>query len=163
MSAPMFKLRADPRLENVGKPWLDPEDCQLIYELAANMPINDIALVHKRTEGGIRSHIAQMVYNEYTNGTIPAIILEKYRITEEEYMDIVTRYDDRKTHRDKIRVERDAKRAEKKAEQDKRREAAELRAGATIVNIPTTDPIDARLNNIERKLDTILNLIGSLQ
>lgn len=59
------------KISRVGKKWVDEEDAILIEEITNKIPLEDIALVHKRTIIGIKSHIiSKIMYPKYKNDNV---------------------------------------------------------------------------------------------
>ena len=54
------KLKEHPETAAVGNIWTSEEETKLIEALKDNKDVNDIAKDHKRTSGGIKSHIKEM-------------------------------------------------------------------------------------------------------
>lgn len=65
-------------LENMGKAWKQDEIDELLFEIREGRKIRDIAVTHKRSEGGINSRLreiaAELHINE--NKTIPECMEE---------------------------------------------------------------------------------------
>jgi hypothetical protein len=67
-------LRRKEETSRAGSKWLLDEDEKLVKEITDKKTIEEIALEHKRTIGGIRSRIiSHILYKEYKEG------LKKYR------------------------------------------------------------------------------------
>jgi hypothetical protein len=59
------------KISRVGKKWVDEEDAILIEEITNKIPLEDIALEHKRTIIGIKSHIiSKIMYPKYKNDNV---------------------------------------------------------------------------------------------
>lgn len=58
----------DPHLENCGKIWNSIEDEKLLKYIEQNKSINEVALLHKRTTGGIRSRLHHHAYLMHESG-----------------------------------------------------------------------------------------------
>jgi hypothetical protein len=58
-------------LENMGKPWKDVELIQLLKEVKMKVPTEQIAAIHKRTLGGIRSRLRYLAVDYYFNNDMP--------------------------------------------------------------------------------------------
>ena len=59
------------KISRVGKKWVDEEDAILIEEITNRIPLEDIALEHKRTIVGIKSRIiSKIMYPKYKNDNV---------------------------------------------------------------------------------------------
>lgn len=59
------------KISRVGKKWVDEEDAILIEEITNKIPLEDIALKHKRTIVGIKSRIiSKIMYPKYKNDNV---------------------------------------------------------------------------------------------
>lgn len=59
------------KISRVGKKWVDEEDAILIEEITNKIPLEDIALEHKRTIVGIKSRIiSKIMYPKYKNDNV---------------------------------------------------------------------------------------------
>ena len=59
------------KISRVGKKWVDEEDAILIEEITNKIPLEDIALEHKRTIIGIKSRIiSKIMYPKYKNDNV---------------------------------------------------------------------------------------------
>ena len=62
-------LRINEETSRAGSKWLPDEDEKLVKEITDKKTIEEIALEHKRTIGGIRSRvISHILYKEYKEG-----------------------------------------------------------------------------------------------
>jgi hypothetical protein len=77
---------------NKGKPWGNDEIVQLLKEIQKKVSIDDIALRHKRTVGGIRSRLREIAADYYFNDERPIEQIIKYTgLSEEEILDAIER------------------------------------------------------------------------
>lgn len=59
------------KISRVGKKWVEEEDAILIEEITNKIPLEDIALEHKRTIVGIKSRIiSKIMYPKYKNDNV---------------------------------------------------------------------------------------------
>jgi hypothetical protein len=64
-------ISAEEKISRVGKKWVDEEDAILIEEITNKIPLEDIALEHKRTIIGIKSRIiSKIMYPKYKNDNV---------------------------------------------------------------------------------------------
>ncbi len=61
------RLQEMPETSNVGMKWTPQEEQQLIESLRHGKDVNDIAKEHKRTQGGIKSHIKKIAVDMIEN------------------------------------------------------------------------------------------------
>lgn len=61
----------NPYPSNVGKPWEDDEIVQLLKEVQRKLTIDEIAIIHKRTFGGIRSRLRELAADYHFNDGRP--------------------------------------------------------------------------------------------
>ncbi len=59
-SAAMPEKEKDPSLKQAGKPWTDEEAQRLLAAFDAGTPMDELALAHGRTKGGIRSRLVRL-------------------------------------------------------------------------------------------------------
>ena len=77
---------------NKGKPWGNDEVVQLLKEVQKKVSIDDIALRHKRTVGGIHSRLREIAADYYFNDERPMEQIIKYTgLSEEEILDAIER------------------------------------------------------------------------
>ena len=74
--------------ENLGLKWSINEENELIDSLREEKTIEEIARIHKRTIGGIKSRINIIVYKLLINGKSVEYINKNMNITKEEIEDI---------------------------------------------------------------------------
>ena len=73
------------------KNWSYEEEKQLLEELQNNMEEEDIAIIHQRTIGGIRSRIRLLVYKMYLKEYPMSEMITKTKLSETEIRDIIDR------------------------------------------------------------------------
>ena len=91
---PVFHIYAKERpegLENMGKPWREPEVTALLKEIKDGITIQEIAKSHKRTEGGIRSRLREIAYDKYKEQMSINDIMELTRLSKDDVIDTITR------------------------------------------------------------------------
>lgn len=64
------KLRQNSETSNVGTKWTPEEESKLLEETENKTPLEHIAKNHKRTIGGIESHLCLMAYDFVKNGDL---------------------------------------------------------------------------------------------
>jgi hypothetical protein len=104
---PVFHIYAKERpegLENMGKPWREPEVSTLLKEIKDGITIQEIAKSHKRTEGGIRSRLREIAYDKYKDKMSINDIVELTRLSKDDVIDVINRReyaDDKKAEKSK--------------------------------------------------------------
>ena len=99
-----------------GKKWTELEEQQLLNELEINMDHEDIAQNHSRTEGGIRSHINDMIYRMHTEGKPKEDIMKIMKVSEEQFNYTITCQSTKRENRQKRSEKTTETRCEKKSE-----------------------------------------------
>jgi hypothetical protein len=91
------KIKDNPETSSFGKKWTIEEEKQLITYINENKSIDDIAKEHKRTSGGIRSHIREIAVRMIRNdGKTIEEVCEILHVTPEEITDAQNRRKDKK-------------------------------------------------------------------
>ena len=68
--------------KNIGKLWSKDEEKLLLQELSENIDIEQIAINHERTSGGIISRINDIAYKMYIDNISMDEIIEKTKLDE---------------------------------------------------------------------------------
>lgn len=75
-----------------GKPWSNDEQNQLLKEIQKKIPIEMIAELHGRTNGGITSRLREIAANYYFNNNLQVPEIQKYTgLTFDEISDAIAR------------------------------------------------------------------------
>ena len=119
MTSSMYKMvmakKPDVELPTeFGKKWTELEEQQLLNELEIDMDCNTVAENHKRTLGGIRSHIYEMAYRMYLKNVPKDEIMKKMRLTEGHLDDIIAR----RTMKEDNKMKRKERKELKKQQRD---------------------------------------------
>ena len=80
-------------LENMGRPWNTFEEKQLLKEIKDGTDIDTIAKAHKRTRGGVTSHIYVIAYEYHKNGTSINEIMTLTGLSKDDIVDAISRRD----------------------------------------------------------------------
>ena len=145
MTSSMYKMvmakKPDVELPTeFGKKWTELEEQQLLNELEIDMDCNTVAENHKRTLGGIRSHIYEMAYRMYLKNVPKDEIMKKMRLTEGHLDDII------------------ARRTVKEDNKMKRKERKEPEEKSPQMNRPVLElvpPIQAEFNTVKTEIQQI--------
>ena len=74
-----------------GKKWSQEEHQQLLEELEKKIDITEIAMIHKRNYGGIKSRINGIAYKMYNDKVSLDVIYEKTGVDKEELEEYIKR------------------------------------------------------------------------
>jgi hypothetical protein len=104
---PVFHIYAKERpegLENMGKPWREPEVTTLLKEIKDGITIQEIAKSHKRTNGGIISRLCTIAYSKYKGQMSITDIMELTRLSKDQVIEAINKHeyaDDKKAEKSK--------------------------------------------------------------
>lgn len=75
--------------KNLGKLWTKDEENLLLQELSENFDIENIAINHERTIGGIIAKINDIAYKMYIRNISIAEIIEKTKLDEKKLEEVI--------------------------------------------------------------------------
>lgn len=101
--------RENPETANAWKKWTTEEEEKLVTELN-DMTYEELALLHKRTVGGIKTRVLKMALDECNDGENIYNVSEKYNVTEEQ----IKEYSDKQIKTAENRIKNREKRKESK-------------------------------------------------
>jgi len=79
-------------LENAGKPWSDENVAKLLADVQKKKTHEEMAELHGRTVGGIRSRLKVIAVDYYSNNNMPVNEIEKYTgLSAEVIIDAISR------------------------------------------------------------------------
>ena len=93
--------------ENMGTPWRETEVAQLLDEVKSGQTYEEIAKTHKRTPGGIISHLKVIAYQNHKNEMPMSEIIALTGISKNDIIDYIIKkeaYDELKEKRKGERV-----------------------------------------------------------
>ena len=88
--------------ENMGTPWREPEVAQLLEEVKSGKTHDQIAKAHKRSPGGIISHLKVIAYQNHKNEMPMSEIIALTGISKNDIIDYIIKkeaYDELKEKR----------------------------------------------------------------
>jgi hypothetical protein len=88
-------------LSNYMKRWNETEINQLLNEISEDINIEQIANIHHRTVGGIKSRLREISFEFYNNNMPLNEIIEKTKLTENEIYDTINRRQSKKDKKEK--------------------------------------------------------------
>ncbi len=108
---------------NIGKPWGDDEIVQLLKNVQKKKTIDEIAVIHRRTYGGIYSRLREIAADYHFNdGRSIEEIIKFTGLSEENINDAILR----RANRQEYQQEKEKIRELKKQEKEKTRELKKL-------------------------------------
>jgi hypothetical protein len=107
------------KISRVGKKWVDEEDAILIEEITNKIPLEDIALEHKRTIVGIKSRIiSKIMYPKYKNDNVSMDDLSiEYNIEKELVEEYINKIEERSKNKKVCNVSKVSKVDDNKIEE----------------------------------------------
>ncbi len=126
--------------ERTGNIWSKEEDAQLLKEIKDGINLDKISEIHKRTRNGIYCRKKTIATQMYESGYNTDIITNKLSISNNEYLDIINEFKNKN-----------------KKNNEKRTDKIKYR----MESISTIN-IEERLNNMEKKIDIMLEKFTQL-
>lgn len=100
------RLSALPETANVGAKWTTEEEMTLLDETEQKLPLQEIALLHKRTVGGIRSHLLLLARDFITEqGQSLQEVSEMLNLSEDEITKSIERQKEKDTKKSVKKVQ----------------------------------------------------------
>ncbi len=127
---------------NIGKPWSEEEIIQLLKEVQKKIPIDEIAILHKRTYGGIHARLKHLAIEYHYNDKRPIEQIMKFTgLSEVDIKDSIRR------HKQKIEKQTQQEEQEKKIETIKKETGHDIRDDSCF-SPNSNDDINIKILNV---------------
>ena len=132
----IYRLDPSKYPARMGKAWSDEEVAKLLKSVQKKKSLEEIAAEHERTVGGIKSHLKVVAVDYHFNNNLSYEEIQKYTgLTRDEIQDAIVKYE----YKNRLK--------------ESKREAVHVEPPSPE---PTLTDVIARLDNIEIKLNVLL-------